>query len=53
LKCKFMDNDDNFELNFLFDSLIKSKNINETNEYIVKIEQMINKLNGFQQYVLK
>jgi Leucine-rich repeat (LRR) protein len=49
----FDDCDDNFELKFLFDSLIKSKNINETNDYITKIEQMIIELNGFQQYVLK
>jgi Leucine-rich repeat (LRR) protein len=58
----FMDSDDseyNIKLKNLFDTLLKYKNmnvfneINKINEYIVKIEQMIDTSNVSQKYVLK
>jgi hypothetical protein len=63
LLCDFTDfnnSDYNIELKKLFDSLVSAlvhnkffNTINYINDCITKIEQMINTLNGFQQYVLK
>jgi hypothetical protein len=53
LYYKFIDSDDYIELIKLFDEFIKCKNDNEIDKYIEEIEQMINELNGFKNYVLK
>jgi uncharacterized Fe-S cluster-containing protein len=49
----FIDSDGKIELKNLFDDLLKYENKDKINEYITKIEQMINTSNVFQQYVLK
>jgi hypothetical protein len=51
-KCNFIDSNDFTELQELFDNLSES-DIDNIDESIIKIEQMIIKLNGFQNYVLK
>jgi uncharacterized protein YfkK (UPF0435 family) len=48
----FIDCDDYFELNDLFDNLVKCKK-NYSIKYIQEIEQMIKELNGYKKYVLK
>jgi Leucine-rich repeat (LRR) protein len=49
---EFIDSNDFVELQELFNNLIKSE-INDVDEYIIKIEKMIIELNGFSKYVLK
>jgi hypothetical protein len=49
----FIDSNDYLHLKLLFNCLIICKNADETNKYIKEIEQMIDNLNGFQNYVLK
>jgi internalin A len=50
--CNFIDSNDYIELQELFNNLIISE-IDNIDESIIKIEKMIIKLNGFQNYVLK
>jgi predicted DNA-binding ArsR family transcriptional regulator len=49
----FIDSNDFIELNDLFNNLVQYKNDDKLDEYIKKIEQMIEESNGFKNYVLK
>jgi hypothetical protein len=53
IKYDLDDFDDYIELKKIFDKIICCKNNNKIDEYIEKIEIIINKLYGFQKYVLK